>query len=168
MEFSVSLSTRVFQMFKIAIPAVVALGLIAFAARSQATDSDLQAAPAAMGWHLSHEGSLAKLAYGVENSDQLALMMTCERGQTQATVFGDVQPAAAHLINTSMSGSIDPLSGDLADVSRISVRDPVVQQLARSGRMAVEAETGAYELTATSAERGVISQFIAYCGSAHV
>jgi hypothetical protein len=155
-------------MFKIAIPAVAALGLIAFAARSQATSLDVQTVVAPMGWHLSHEGSLAKLAYGVENSDQLALLMTCERGQSQAIVYGDVQPAGARMTKASLASPIDPLSGDLSDEARISVRDPALQQLARSGKLAVEADAGQFELTANPAERRLIGDFFAYCGSDRV
>lgn len=155
-------------MFKIAIPAVAALGLIAFAARSQATNLDVQSAAGPMGWHLSQEGPLAKLAYGVENSDQLALMMTCERGQSQATVYGDVQPAGSRIIRTSSSSAIDPLSGDLAGEARISVRDPALQQLARSGKLAVEADAGRFQLSASPTERRLIGDFFAYCGSDRV
>lgn len=155
-------------MFKIAIPAVAALGLIAFAARSQATNLDFQSGVAPMGWHLSHEGSLAKLAYGVENSDQLALMMTCERGQTHAVVYGDVQPASPRVIKASMESAIDPLSGDLWGEARISLRDPALQQLVRSGKLAVEADAGQFELPANPAERRLIGDFFAYCGSDRV
>lgn len=155
-------------MFKIAIPAVAALGLIAFAARSQATNLDVQSDVAPMGWHLSHEGSLAKLAYGVENSDQLALMMTCERGQTQAIVYGDVQPASPRIVRASTTSAIDPLSGDLSGETRISVRDPAMQQLALSGKLAVEADAGLFQLSATPAERRLIGDFFAYCGSDRV
>ena len=155
-------------MLKIAIPAVAALGLIAFAAQSQATNLEVETGIAPMGWHLSHEGSLAKLAYGVENSDQLALMMTCERGQTQATVYGDVQPASPRLIKASMAMAIDPLTGGLTDEKRISVRDPALQQLARSGKLAVEADAGRFELSASPAERRLIGDFFAYCGSDRV
>jgi len=155
-------------MFKIAIPAVAALGLIAFAARSQATNLDVQSGLAPMGWHLSHEGSLAKLAYGVENSDQLALMMTCERGQTQAVVYGDVQPASPRIIRASTTSAIDPLSGDLSAETRISVRDPAMQQLALSGKLAVEADAGRFQLSASPAERRLIGDFFAYCGSDRV
>lgn len=155
-------------MLKIAIPAVAALGLIAFAARSQATDADAHVGLAPMGWHLSQEGSLAKLAYGVANSDQLALMMTCEPGQARATVYGDVQPASPRLIKASMSAAIDPLSGGMVDETRISVRDPAMQQLARSGKLAVTAEAGQFELSATPDERRLIGDFFAYCGSDRV
>lgn len=152
-------------MFKIVIPAVAALGLIAVAAQSQATNVVVEADSAPMGWHLSHEGSLAKLAYGVENSDQLALMMTCQRGQTQAAVYGDVQPASSRLIKASVTAAIDPISGGLVDETQISIRDPSLQKLALTGKLAVEADAGQFELSASPAERRLINEFFAYCGS---
>jgi len=158
-------------MFKFAIPAIAALGLIAVAAQSRATDATPEAgvAPAPMGWHLSHEGSMAKLAYGVANSDQLALMMTCEPGQTQATIYGDVQPASPRLIKASMKAeAIDPLGGGLADEARIPLRAPVLQKLAHSGKLMVEGDAGHFELTAKGDEQRLVRQFFAYCGSATV
>lgn len=154
-------------MFKFAIPAVAALGLIAAAAQSQATDAAPETvAPAAMGWHLSHEGSIAKLAYGMANSDQLALMMTCEPGHGQAVVYGDVQPASPRLIRASLTAApIDPLSGGLADEARIALRDPALQRLAQRGRLTVEGDAGHFELTANADERLLVSQFFAYCGT---
>ena len=154
-------------MFKFAIPAVAALGLIAAAAQSQADNAEAVAPAAApMGWHLNHEGAMAKLAYGVANSDQLALMMTCEPGQNQAIVYGDVQPASPRLLKASMAaGAIDPLSGGLAEENRISLRDPALQKLARKGRLEVEGDAGHFELTATGEERRLVGEFFAYCGS---
>lgn len=153
-------------MFKIAIPAVAALGLIAFAAQSQPTVADVQTGVAPMGWHLSHEGTMAKLAYGVANSDQLALMLTCEPGQSQAIVYGDVQPVGPRLIKASTAAvAIDPLGGGLADEARIPLEAPAMQQLVRRGKLPVDGEAGRFELTATSEERGLISAFFAYCGT---
>lgn len=151
-------------MFKFAVPAVAALGLIAWAAQTHATPE--QPREPGLGWHVSHEGAMAKLAYGVENSDQLALMMTCEPGQTNAEVYGDVAPAGARLQAASAGPvAIDPLSGDLAGESRMSLRDPAVRALVRDGRMPVVGEAGRSELTATRNERRLIGEFIAYCGS---
>lgn len=153
-------------MLKFAIPAVAALGLIAFAAQSSASNSDARTGPGAMSWHLSHEGALAKLAYGVENSDQLALMMTCEPGRTQATVYGDVQPVTPRLIHASMNeAAIDPLDGELTDETRISLNDPTLRDLARKGTLAVEGDAGRFELTATPKDRAQIDAFFAYCGT---
>lgn len=155
-------------MFKFAIPAVAALGLIAVAAQSRATDTapEAGAAPIPMAWHLSHEGAMAKLAYGVANSDQLALMMTCEPGQAQAVVYGDVQPASPRLIRASTKAeAIDPLGGGLADEARISLRDPALRKLADSGKLTVEGDAGHFELTAKGDERRLVREFFAYCGS---
>ena len=153
-------------MFRFAIPAVAALGLIAVAAQSEAVHTDAQSGAAPMGWHLSHEGPMAKLAYGVANSDQLALMMTCEPGHAQAIVYGDVQPASPRLHRASMtSAAIDPLSGGLADESRISLRDPTLMRLVRRGTLAVEGDAGHFELTADRDERRLVSEFFAYCGT---
>ncbi|HYD27885.1 hypothetical protein [Brevundimonas sp.] len=153
-------------MFKFAIPAVAALGLIAVAAQSQADNAAVEGGAAPMSWHLSHEGSMAKLAYGMANSDQLALMMTCEPGQSQAVVYGDVQPASPRLIKASMAAAaIDPLSGGLTEESRIPLRDPALQKLARRGTLEVEGEAGHFELTASGDERRLVSEFFAYCGT---
>lgn len=155
-------------MFKFAIPAVAALGLIAVAAQSRATDAAPETGVAAtpMGWHLSHEGSMAKLAYGVANSDHLALMMTCEPGQAQAVVYGDVQPASPRLIKAvTRDTAIDPLGGGLADDARISLQAPALQRLAHNGKLAVEGDAGHFELTARGDERRLVREFFAYCGS---
>ena len=146
-------------MLKFALPAVAALGLAAVAAQSYATGP----APIApgMGWHLSHEGDMAKLAYGAENSDQLALMLMCSPGETQAVLYGDVQPEDARFIDTA--APIDPLSGDMADDVRISVNGASVRGLVQTGRMRVDTETGPSLLTATRDERRLVSDFVSYC-----
>lgn len=152
-------------MFRFAIPAVAALGLIAAAAQSSASNTGSPPAADGMGWHLSHEGSMAKIAYGLPNSDQLALMMTCEPGRTTATVYGDVQPASPRLVHASAGpAEIDPLGGGLLDETRIPTTDPVLRRLVRTGTLAVDGEAGRFELTATAKERRLIGEFFAWCG----
>lgn len=154
-------------MLKFAIPAVASLGLIAVAAQSQANNSDAQLGAAPMAWHLSHEGEMAKLAYGVANSDQLALMITCEPGQSDAVLYGDVRPAGPRLQQASMvAAAIDPLGGGLVDEMRMPLDDPALETLARRGRMEVEGDAGTYELGASRDERRLIGQFFSYCGTA--
>jgi hypothetical protein len=155
------------MMFKILVPAVAALGLVAFAAKTQdwsAETSDpaavtAQAAMPVMGWHLSYEGPMAKLAYGVENSDQLAMMVTCAPGDRTAVIYGDVLPASPRLAQASMSS-------DMGDEARVPVSDPALQSLARNGVMPVVGETGPAQIGATADERRVVSGFLAYCGGA--
>lgn len=153
-------------MFKFAIPAVAALGLITVAAQSRATNAGAEIPAPPMGWHLSHEGAMAKLAYGVANSDQLALMMTCEPGQAQAVIYGEVQPASPRLAKASAGPmDIDPLSGGLGDEARLALGDPTLKSLARNGKLAVEGDAGHFELTADGDERRLIRKFFAYCGT---
>tara|TARA_R110002167_G_scaffold21007_3_gene76495 strand:+ start:62 stop:532 length:471 start_codon:yes stop_codon:yes gene_type:complete len=156
-------------MFKILIPAVAAMGLAAFAAQTRTPTYDAAVTPVAMGWHLSHEGRMAKLAYGVENSDQLALMLTCEPGRSDVVVYGSVQPAAPHLIQASNTpAELDPLSGGDASEVRIALRDPTLQSLASHGVLRVRGESGAFDIPAAPDEQRVAASFLAYCSSAHV
>jgi hypothetical protein len=155
------------MMFKILVPAVAALGLVAFAAKTQDWSHE-DAEPAAamtaasampvMGWHLSYEGSMAKLAYGVENSDQLAMMVTCAPGDRSAVIYGDVLPASPRLAQASMGGE--------GDEARVPLTDPALQNLARNGVMPVVGEIGPARISATADERRVVSGFLSYCGGA--
>lgn len=152
-------------MFKVLVPAVAALGLVAFAAKTQDWSHE-DAEPSAvaamaqpvMGWHLSYEGPMAKLAYGVANSDQLAMMVTCAPGDRSAAVYGDVLPASPRLAQASM--------GSLEDEARIPVSDPALQSLARNGVMPVVGEAGPARIHASDAERRVVSGFLSYCDQA--
>ena len=154
-------------MFKILVPAVAALGLVAFAAKTQAVTSDepssapsssTAAADPVMGWHISYEGRMAKLAYGVENSDQLAMMMTCTPGERTAAIYGDVLPASPRLVRAS--------SGGEGDEARVPVSDPALQSLARAGVMPVVGVNGPARISATADERRVVGGFLSYCDGA--
>lgn len=141
-------------MFKILIPAVAALGLVAFAAKTQPAVTDLEPAAAAqtMAWHLSTEGETAKLAYGVANSDQLAMMVTCAPGDTTAAVYGDVRPAGA------AAGTASSM-----DETRVPVRNAVLQDLVDKGAMTVVGDGGSFRIRASIEERRGIGQFLDYC-----
>lgn len=151
-------------MFKVLIPAVAALGLVAFTAQSRDVSPEVESAGVmatpVMSWSVHHEGALAKLAYGVANSDQLALMVTCLPGDATAAVYGDVQIEGARMMQTSFV--VDPLSSD-AEETRIPVRDPALAGLASEGRMTVVGYAGRFQLAATGEERRLVSDFLAYC-----
>lgn len=157
-------------MFKFLLPATAALGLIAFTAQSQDTafaEAPVTAAPA-MGWSVHHEGALAKLAYGVANTDQLALMVSCQPGDVTAAVYGDMQPEGARLVRASLPQGVDPLSDGEAEENRISVRDAALRGLAQRGRMDVSGDAGVFQLTANEQERRVVADFLAYCSAGRV
>ena len=153
-------------MFKILIPAAGLLGLAILAAQPATSGYEVQQDVQPMGWHLHHEGGMAKLAYGVANSDQLAIMLTCEPGDRGAVVYGDAQPASARLIRVSSDYvEPDPLSMGEAYETRISLDDAALTRLVDRGAMPVEGAAGAFTLPATDEERATVSQFIAYCAS---
>jgi len=154
-------------MLKYVLPAAAVLGLIAFSARTETPVSsafEAQAEVPAMGWHLSHEGRMAKLAYGVANSDQLALMLTCEPGERAVVVYGSVQPDTPGLTTVSYAPSpIDPMSGAIE--ARLPLGDPSLGKLLSQGRLDVEGDAGKATLPADKAEQRVIGEFLAYCGN---
>ena len=152
-------------MFKILVPAVAALCLAAFAARTHAVTVDQPVAvrtavaeQPAMGWHVSHEGTMAKLAYGVENSDQLAMMLACAPGDRSAVVYGDVLPASPRLAQATLNGD----NGD----ARVAVGDATLRTLARNGVMPVVGAAGPTRILATAGEQRLIRGFLTYCEGA--
>lgn len=153
-------------MFKVLIPAAASIALVAFAARTQTLETAAPAETPAMAWHLSHEGAMAKLAYGVENSDQLALMVTCAPGDSTAVVYGDILPDTPRLIAASNGPTeLDPMSDGDAVETRLSLHDASLTGLASSGSMRVQGDAGRFVLTASPDERRMIAGFLSYCGS---
>lgn len=150
-------------MMKTVVPAVAALALAAFAVQTNATDEQT---PAGAGWHLSHEDDMAKLAYGMPNSDQLALMLTCSPGEGQVAVYGDMQPDTPRLARASMGPqAMDPLSGGDFEESFMPLNDPALRGLAEGRALPVRGDAGAARLAATADERHMAATFLAYCGS---
>lgn len=141
-------------MFKLLIPAVAALGLVAFAAKTQPVVNDIAAAPTAsgLGWYVTHEGETAKLAYGIANSDHVAMMVTCAPGDTSASVYGDVRPASAKVMARS----------DMQEAS-VPVRDATLRDLADKGSMTVVGDGGVFRINATAGERRAIAGVLEYC-----
>ncbi len=153
-------------MFKVLLPAAAALGLIAFAAQSQGAASEPEMTQPVMSWTLHHDGEFAKLAYGVPNSDQLAIMVACQPGDRLASVYGDVRLQTAQLIQASYGAQpIDPLSGGLAEEVRVAINDPSLTRLAERGRLTVEGDAGRFTLAADPEERRLVRDFLAYCGA---
>lgn len=154
-------------MLKSLLPAAAALSLAVLAGQA------LTSAPAApgegvAGWHLLHEGAMAKLAYGLTDSDDVALMLTCSPGDRTAVVYGDSQPRSPALTPAALGPQpIDPLSDGEAFESHLPLTDTALTGLARNGRMAVQTEAGGRQLRATRAERRLIQSFLGYCASSH-
>jgi len=144
------------------IPAVAALGLVTFAATTQSADMEADGAQP-VAWHLSHDGEVAKLAYGASNSDHLALMVTCAPGAPEVAVYGDVRPVAVADAGPTGPYMPDPLSGGDASEAVVPLADAGLGDLANKGRMAVKSEDRTFQLAASAQERRVVDRFLAYC-----
>ena len=154
-------------MLKSLLPAAAALSLAVLGGQAMTT---APAAPGegAAGWHLLHEGPMAKLAYGLADSDQVALMLTCSPGDRTAVVYGDAQPRSPALVPAALGPQpIDPLSDGEAFETRLPLTDAALTGLARAGRMAVQTEAGTTQLRASRAERRLVQNFLGYCASSH-
>lgn len=154
-------------MLKALLPAAAAASLAVLAGQAMTTAPVLPGQGAA-GWHLLHEGSMAKLAYGLPDSDQVALMLTCSPGDQAAVVYGDAQPQSPALTLASMGPQpIDPLTDGEAFEARLPLTDAALTGLARGGRLTVESEAGARQIRASRAERRMVQGFLSYCASSH-
>lgn len=152
-------------MLKSLLPAAAALSLAVLAGQAMTTAPAVpgQGAP---GWRLLHEGPMAKLAYGLADSDQVALMLTCSPGDRTAVVYGDTQPQSPALTLASMGPQpIDPLSDGEAYEARLPLTDAALTGLAHGGRMAVQTEAGEQQIRASRAERRMVQSFLGYCAS---
>ena len=152
-------------MFKVLIPAAATLGLVAFAAQSHSQPALDTASvdDTTLAWHLSHEGDMAKLAYGVAHSDQIVIMLTCAPGDAQAQAFGVVTPAGA----TAGAGPapVDPLTGlAMTDVA-VDMNSAALSALRDSGSLPVVGEAGHAELPVTAGDKAVIAGFFSHCGA---
>lgn len=166
-------------MFKILIPAVAALGLVAHAAQSYTADDGVAAAPImlvaetpveiapaapAPGWHFHTEGDTARLAYGVANSDQLVLMLMCTVGEDKVSALGSVRTDAETA--TDQTSYRDPMSGGILHEAEIAPDDAALADLAASGRMTVVSDQGKVAIGSNKADQEAVNAFFASCGTA--
>jgi len=151
-------------MFRFLVPATALLATLAMAARTEPHPAD---SGATMSWTLSHEGDLAKLAYGVPNSDHLAVMLTCAPGAT-ISVHGPVRPDSPALLQASaVAAPIDPLSGELLVDLRLPRDDRALAQLASGAGLPVVNDLDERSLIpADAGARRLARAFLAHCASA--
>ena len=154
-------------MFKVLIPAAAVLSLVAFAAQGRSepvvAEDIPMLAPAPMGWHLSHEGEMAKLAYGVANSDQLVIMLTCMPGDARASAYGVVSPAGVDGAQTPTP--VDPLTGLAMEETSLALSSAPLTALREQAALPVVGEAGRAALPVTSADRDAVQGFFAHCGA---
>lgn len=127
---------------------------------------------AAAGWHLLHEGDRAKLAYGIANSDQILVMLSCAAGDETVEVFGLAAPEADEVVLTSASlrsplpvePTIDPISGATAIETTLPVEAEALEGFRATGRLTLTADTGeSVPAHAMQAELPQVQAFFDHC-----
>lgn len=154
-------------MFRVLIPAAMLTAVLAVAARTETPV--VQAEPQSrMTWALTHEGDMAKLTYGVPNSDHLAVMMTCERGGA-VEAYGPLLPASPALRQAGGVSEIDPLSGELMQDVRLSSRDRILTAMTAGRPLRTVNDLGeAHALHVSAADAELAGRFLAHCESGKI
>ena len=122
------------------------------------------------GWFFNTDGEV-KLAYGTPQSDDVALMLSCQpRSGRVAVSQGGLRPGDGVTLvsggrRTTFYGEAEPdqIAGGVFVTAATDVREPVLAAFAGSGRLAVgDAPRPFY---ATPAEQMQIRQFFATCSA---
>ncbi len=123
------------------------------------------------GLYFNQDAQGANLAYGEANSDNVGLMLQCDKGsgQVRLTDVAATQPAdrlilasGAQRLDVPVRLSQDESGAALAEAS-IPASDPVMQGFRRSGVMAVKLGASRYGVKARAGEQGAVNQFFAVC-----
>lgn len=148
------------------LPAVglLVIGLAAqasVAARSPSPDD--QAA-----WFLLNAEEGPKLVYGLANSDQIGLMLTCVPGSAMIRVYGEWELDLSSLTPISSGpGPADPLSHGQAFEMSVSAHDPGFRHLSTQGYLPVRLDGERSRIQANLIERGLAERFITACTRRH-
>ena len=129
-------------------------------------------ATAPMGWHLVHEGTRAKLAYGAENSDHILFMLSCAPGEGVVDVFGMAAPEADGLTLASTNGQsaldarpqVDPMTGSMMVETQMRLNAPALEGFRETGALTLAGASGRpMALNANVDEQPGIEAFFAHC-----
>lgn len=131
------------------------------------------AMPADFGFHFLDEGSDAKLAYGQANSDNVGLMLQCEKGSRMVAVSDMVRSSPTPTL-TLVSGkasstvkvAIEPGPGAAVAVGQAPVATPALTGFRKSGKLAVSYAGLRYDMTAKPNEQASVQRFFAACEKA--
>lgn len=150
-----------------------ALGLAAaLTLAACAHEAPQSAAP--MSWSLNHtESEGAKLAYGVPQSDQVLVMMTCQMNSGRVEVSMTApQDRAKGRIGLASRGERLDLTADVApspmgDVAVVTAETDATQaaldQFARSGDLTVSGQGRAVKAAAQGEDRAKVADFLGVC-----
>lgn len=129
--------------------------------------------PADFGFHFLDEGEAAKLAYGQANSDNVGLMLQCQKGSRTVEVSDMVRSAPAPVLTlasgartTQVKVDIEPGPGAAIAVGRTALTAPALAGFRQSGRLSVSYAGLRYDMATKPNERASVQRFFSACEKA--
>lgn len=155
----------------------LALGACASNAPVAAVTATAASAPAPMDgydWFYHEDGGAARLAYGVEASDDLKLGLDCERGARRVALSTVAPKDAAHEIHLESGGDTERYAaqaepseieeGDIFLSAEADVNEPVFVRFRQTGWLAVWTGDERHAYAPHPASRDGIEKFFVFCG----
>lgn len=126
--------------------------------------------PASFGLFYLDEGPSAKLAYGEANSDNVGLMLQCDKGSRMVEVTDAVRSSTAPTLTLASAGKSADLkaevqSGEGSSVvtARAPSGSPVLAGFRQSGKIEVSYAGLRYGVAAKPQERASVERFFNAC-----
>lgn len=122
-------------------------------------------------WVTVVEDGRTRLAFGLPDSDEVALTLDCAPHAGRLLVSGPLAPGASKLVlvadgaKAEITGpaQADPETGLEMITGAVAPRDAAFAAFARTGRLMRADPTGATALPASSRERGMVRAFLDHC-----
>ena len=162
--------------------ALLALGSLALAACSTTAPTDTGGASsgaplptAGYDWHLNHDGAEASLSYGMAETDDVPLDLSCVQGSRSLTLLLNTRKGAPHRIALESGGETEtyrataepaPLGEGLDLTAQATTSDPVFIRFKQTGWLAVNTGEVRRALVANEDSKPQISQFFEICDPA--
>lgn len=162
--------------------AVAALGLLAGGCATQGSPTPLPPAGATVAapdpipgrdWHLVQHAGQSSLAFGVAESDDLDLGLTCDDGSGRVTLFREAAPgepsefqleSGGQEQHFDAEGDPSPLTDGLSLHAEADARTLVFQRFGELGWLALQARGERHSLAAHPGSEGRIARFFSACG----
>ena len=126
--------------------------------------------PAGFGLFYLDEGPSAKLAYGQANSDNVGLMLQCQKGSRMVEVSDSVRSSSAPTLTLTSAGKsaalkAEVMSGDGPAVvtAKAPSASPVLTGFRQSGKIEVSYAGLRYGVVAKPNEKASVERFFSAC-----
>ena len=125
------------------------------------------------GLFYNDQGKTVALAYGLPNSDDVALMLQCAKGSGDVEVSDTARDGAATVIVLSSDGRsakvpvwIEPADSEGPRIlsGKLKLASPALQGFRRSGKIEVANGPARYIIAAAPGERDGVERFFRVCG----